>query len=25
MRQINATLGYQTLPAHVQLEKPLLH
>jgi len=25
MRQINAKLGYQTLPAHVQLEKPLLH
>lgn len=25
MRQINAKLGYQTLPAHIQLEKPLLH
>jgi mycothiol synthase len=25
MRQINAKLGYQPLPAHVQLEKPLLH
>jgi GNAT superfamily N-acetyltransferase len=25
MREINAKLGYQTLPAHVQLEKPLLH
>jgi GNAT superfamily N-acetyltransferase len=25
MRQINDKLGYQTLPAHVQLEKPLLH
>lgn len=25
MRQINANLGYQTLPAHIQLEKPLLH
>jgi len=25
MRQINAKLGYQVLPAHVQLEKPLLH
>jgi GNAT superfamily N-acetyltransferase len=25
MRKINARLGYQTLPAHVQLEKPLLH
>ena len=25
MRQINAKLGYQTLPAYVQLEKPLLH
>jgi L-amino acid N-acyltransferase YncA len=24
MREINANLGYQTLPAHVQLEKPLL-
>ena len=25
MREINAKLGYKTLPAHVQLEKPLLH
>ena len=25
MREINAKLGYQLLPAHVQLEKPLLH
>jgi mycothiol synthase len=25
MREINAKLGYQMLPAHVQLEKPLLH
>jgi GNAT superfamily N-acetyltransferase len=25
MREINAKLGYQILPAHVQLEKPLLH
>ena len=25
MREINANLGYQTLPAHIQLEKPLLH
>ncbi len=25
MREINAKLGYRTLPAHVQLEKPLLH
>ncbi|TMF72892.1 MAG: GNAT family N-acetyltransferase [Chloroflexi bacterium] len=25
MREINATLGYQPLPARVQLEKPLLH
>ena len=25
MRDINAKLGYQPLPAHVQLEKPLLH
>jgi len=25
MREINARLGYQLLPAHVQLEKPLLH
>jgi mycothiol synthase len=25
MREINAKLGYQPLPAHVQLEKPLLH
>ena len=25
MREINAKLGYQTLPAYVQLEKPLLH
>ena len=25
MREINAKLGYQTLPAHIQLEKPLLH
>jgi L-amino acid N-acyltransferase YncA len=25
MREINAKLGYQQLPAHVQLEKPLLH
>jgi RimJ/RimL family protein N-acetyltransferase len=25
MRDINAKLGYQMLPAHVQLEKPLLH
>jgi len=25
MRQINAKLGYQTLPAYVQLAKPLLH
>jgi len=25
MREINAKLGYQVLPAHVQLEKPLLH
>ena len=25
MREINAKLGYQALPAHVQLEKPLLH
>ena len=25
MREVNAKLGYQTLPAHVQLEKPLLH
>ena len=25
MRDINAKLGYRTLPAHVQLEKPLLH
>lgn len=24
MRQINAKLGYQLLPAHIQLEKPLL-
>jgi RimJ/RimL family protein N-acetyltransferase len=25
MREVNAKLGYQMLPAHVQLEKPLLH
>jgi len=25
IREINAKLGYQMLPAHVQLEKPLLH
>jgi len=25
MREINAKLGYRVLPAHVQLEKPLLH
>jgi mycothiol synthase len=25
MREINAKLGYMPLPAHVQLEKPLLH
>ena len=25
MREINAKLGYKTLPAYVQLEKPLLH
>jgi GNAT superfamily N-acetyltransferase len=25
MREINAKLGYQVLPAHVQLEKPLVH
>jgi RimJ/RimL family protein N-acetyltransferase len=25
MREINAKLGYQPLPAYVQLEKPLLH
>jgi mycothiol synthase len=25
MREINVNLGYQLLPAHVQLEKPLLH
>ena len=25
MRQVNAKLGYQALPAHIQLEKPLLH
>jgi len=25
MRQVNARLGYQPLPAYVQLEKPLLH
>jgi len=25
MREINAKLGYRTLPGHVQLEKPLLH
>ena len=25
IRDINAKLGYRTLPAHVQLEKPLLH
>ena len=25
MREINSKLGYQTLPAHIQLEKPLLH
>lgn len=25
MREINSKLGYRTLPAHVQLEKPLLH
>ena len=25
MRDINAKLGYRTLPAHVQLEMPLLH
>ncbi len=25
MRDINAKLGYQLLPAHVQLDKPLLH
>jgi GNAT superfamily N-acetyltransferase len=25
MREVNAKLGYRTLPAHVQLEKPLLH
>ena len=25
MREINAKLGYKPLPAHVQLEKPLLH
>jgi mycothiol synthase len=25
MRDINAKLGYQMLPAHLQLEKPLLH
>jgi mycothiol synthase len=25
MREINAKLGYRLLPAHVQLEKPLLH
>jgi L-amino acid N-acyltransferase YncA len=25
IREINAKLGYRTLPAHVQLEKPLLH
>jgi len=25
MRELNAKLGYQMLPAHVQLEKPLLH
>jgi RimJ/RimL family protein N-acetyltransferase len=25
MREVNEKLGYQLLPAHVQLEKPLLH
>jgi GNAT superfamily N-acetyltransferase len=25
MREVNAKLGYQTLPAYVQLEKTLLH
>jgi mycothiol synthase len=25
MREVNAKLGYQMLPAHIQLEKPLLH
>jgi mycothiol synthase len=25
MREINAKLGYEVLPAHIQLEKPLLH
>jgi mycothiol synthase len=25
MRDINAKLGYQMLPAHIQLEKPLMH
>jgi len=25
MHEINAKLGYRTLSAHVQLEKPLLH
>ena len=25
MREINAKFRYQPLPAHVQLEKPLLH